>query len=228
MLKEKFRSTKNPFIFWYGSVAAISATFVGHYPWFATYNLLNEKLPKYNQHREPLKAYGRQAVMGFCASTVSDTLSNSLRVIKTTRQTYSVPITYLGTFIFIFIFIFIFCFCTAKLVIQKDGWGGLFGRGLKTRIMANGMQGLLFSVLWKYFEDVLYSDICHDCFCSLLQAYDNRACYIINFFLFHLKKLIIVSPKISNDLLFFLLQFFLNITEQSAYKPKKEMKRRFV
>jgi len=126
----------------------VTPTFVGHYPWFATYNLLNEKLPKYNQHREPLKAYGRQAVMGFCASTVSDTLSNSLRVVKTTRQTYNVPISYTGTI---------------RMVIQKDGVLGLFGRGLKTRIMANGMQGLLFSVLWKYFEDVLYSDICRDC-----------------------------------------------------------------
>jgi hypothetical protein len=32
---------------------------------------------------------------------------------------------------------------------------GLFGRGLKTRIIANGMQGIMFSVLWKYFEKKL-------------------------------------------------------------------------
>ena len=31
---------------------------------------------------------------------------------------------------------------------------GLFGRGLKTRILANGMQGLLFSILWKLFLDL--------------------------------------------------------------------------
>ena len=30
-----------------------------------------------------------------------------------------------------------------KDVIAKDGLAGLFGRGLKTKIMANGMQGLM-------------------------------------------------------------------------------------
>jgi hypothetical protein len=35
------------------------------------------------------------------------------------------------------------------------GYAGLFGRGLQTRILANGMQGIMFSVLWKYFEKKL-------------------------------------------------------------------------
>ena len=43
---------------------------------------------------------------------------------------------------------------TVQLVLAKDGKKGLLGRGLKTRIMANGMQGLIFSVLWKYIQDV--------------------------------------------------------------------------
>ena len=38
-------------------------------------------------------------------------------------------------------------------IIAADGMVGLFGRGLQTRILANGLQGLLFSVLWKAFED---------------------------------------------------------------------------
>jgi len=42
----------------------------------------------------------------------------------------------------------------ARRVIAQDGWVGLFGRGLKTRILANGLQGLLFSVLWKLFLDL--------------------------------------------------------------------------
>jgi hypothetical protein len=42
----------------------------------------------------------------------------------------------------------------AKAVIAVDGWKGLFGRGLKTRIIANGFQGLLFSILWKLFLDL--------------------------------------------------------------------------
>ena len=43
----------------------------------------------------------------------------------------------------------------AQTIIAKDGLLGLFGRGLQTRIIANGMQGMMFSVLWKYFEDAL-------------------------------------------------------------------------
>ena len=41
----------------------------------------------------------------------------------------------------------------AKEIIQKDGVFGLFGRGLQTRIMANGVQGMLFSILWKSLQE---------------------------------------------------------------------------
>jgi hypothetical protein len=40
------------------------------------------------------------------------------------------------------------------LIILDDGVIGLFGRGLKTRILCNGLQGLLFSILWKLFLDL--------------------------------------------------------------------------
>ena len=33
-------------VLWHGSIGAMSATFVGHYPWFFTYNTLQESLPK--------------------------------------------------------------------------------------------------------------------------------------------------------------------------------------
>ncbi len=42
----------------------------------------------------------------------------------------------------------------AKLVVAQDGVRGLLGRGLKTRILSNGLQGLLFSILWKLFLDL--------------------------------------------------------------------------
>jgi len=41
-----------------------------------------------------LKKLGRNALIGFISSAVSDTISNSLRVIKTTRQTFPDPISY--------------------------------------------------------------------------------------------------------------------------------------
>ena len=42
-------------------------------------------------------------------------------------------------------------------MLAKDGVIGLFGRGLKTKILANGLQGMLFTVriLLTYLEEVL-------------------------------------------------------------------------
>ncbi|KAI0370724.1 mitochondrial carrier [Pilatotrama ljubarskyi] len=121
---------------WYGAFATAAATFVGHYPWFGTYNFLNEVLPPWTNLGEKLL---RQAFIGFCASVVSDTVSNSLRVVKTYRQVNETRIGY---------------FAAAQAVIDADGLKGLFGRGLKTRILANGLQGLMFSILWKLFMDL--------------------------------------------------------------------------
>ncbi|EIM84854.1 mitochondrial carrier [Stereum hirsutum FP-91666 SS1] len=121
---------------WYGAWATAAATFVGHYPWFATYNYLSANLPPDHTLMQKL---ARQAFIGFVASVVSDTISNSLRVVKTYRQVNETRIGY---------------FDAAKAVVAADGLKGLFGRGLKTRIIANGCQGLMFSILWKLFMDL--------------------------------------------------------------------------
>jgi len=129
-----------PRVLWHGALAASGATFVGHFPWFVTFNMLDEHLPKADPN-SVLQKFGRRAVMGFVSSVISDTTSNSIRVIKTFKQTATVPISYPDA---------------ARMVIKKDGYIGLFGRGLKTRILANGVQGLMFSVLWKSFEELLF------------------------------------------------------------------------
>lgn len=64
---------------------------MGHYPWFVTRNYMEELLPKYDDLPRKLM---RAAIIGFTASAVSDTCSNSIRVIKTTKQTHTEPITY--------------------------------------------------------------------------------------------------------------------------------------
>ncbi|ELU39083.1 metalloendopeptidase [Rhizoctonia solani AG-1 IA] len=70
---------------WWGALATAAATFVGHYPWFATYNYLSEVITEPPKH--PLFWWLlRLAFIGFCASIVSDSISNSLRVVKTYRQ----------------------------------------------------------------------------------------------------------------------------------------------
>ena len=122
-------------VFFHGALASAGATMVGHYPWFSTYNYLNSTLPQYTERRDKLL---RQAFIGFTSSIVSDTISNSLRVIKTTKQTSQEVLSYRAT---------------VKNVIANDGIAGLFGRGLKIRIITNGISGLMFSVMWKLFND---------------------------------------------------------------------------
>ncbi|EXM15627.1 hypothetical protein FOTG_16025 [Fusarium oxysporum f. sp. vasinfectum 25433] len=117
---------------WWGAFATATATFVGHYPWFAT--TITEP-PRY-----PLVWWLlRLAFIGFCASVISDSITNPLRVVKTYRQVNDTKVSYAEA---------------ARAVVIRDGVVGLLGRGLKTRILANGLQGIMFSILWKLFLDL--------------------------------------------------------------------------
>jgi len=120
----------------YGAVATAAATFVGHYPWFSTYNFLQKNLPEAHGIFQTLV---RQAFIGFCASLVSDSISNSLRVVKTYRQVNDTRISYTEA---------------AKRVIALEGFFGFLTRGLGTRILANSLQSIMFSILWKLFLDL--------------------------------------------------------------------------
>ncbi|EGD81234.1 MC family transporter [Salpingoeca rosetta] len=124
-----------PRVLYHGSLAALSATFVGHFPWFATFNYLNATIPEAEDKWAKL---ARRAAIGFCSSVISDTTSNSIRVTKVTKQAHTKPITYVQA---------------VREVISKDGVSGLFFRGLGTRLIANGMQGMMFTVVWKGLEE---------------------------------------------------------------------------
>ena len=121
-----------------GSFAAASVTFVGHYPWFTTYNFLSENIPK---QESQIKELARRALIGFCCSAVSDTCSNSIRVVKVYKQSYPEQISY-GKVV--------------SNVLQESGVRGLLFRGLETKILSNGLQGILFSILWKHFEETIF------------------------------------------------------------------------
>ena len=137
LLKNKIN--KNGYrVLYHGTLASMTATFVGHYPWFLTYNILNEKLPTYT---ETYKTFLRNGFIGFNAAVISDCCSNSFRVIKTTKQTYRHSISYTDI---------------TKEIIKKDGIQGLLGRGLKTRIITNGLQGILFTISWKYIQTTYF------------------------------------------------------------------------
>ena len=73
--------------FYQGGIASATATMVGHYPWFVTNNYLDYYIPKYHFKDEKLKFLARGAFIGFWCTLVSDTISNSIRVLKTMKQT---------------------------------------------------------------------------------------------------------------------------------------------
>lgn len=139
ILGNKIRAN-GPHVLWSGALGASGATLVGHYPWFLVYNELNATLPQYDRKTDLAMYLIRNASIGFCSSAVSDTCSNAIRVLKTTKQTHTEAISYGQAF---------------QEVVAKDGLRGLFLRGLGTKILANGMQGMLFTVLWRMGQDYL-------------------------------------------------------------------------
>lgn len=65
-------------------MANFTANWVGNYPWFVTFNFLQRVVPKQTDSKKKML---RNAAIGIASSCVSDTVSNSLRVIKTVKQT---------------------------------------------------------------------------------------------------------------------------------------------
>ena len=125
-----------PSTLFHGSIGAASATAAGHYPWFLTFNYLDHYLPGKDGTR--LEKLSRNAFNGLASSAVSDVVSNSLRVLKTYRQTSAETVSYTQA---------------AKTIIASDGLSGLFFRGLGTRVIAHGINGIVFTVVWKYLEE---------------------------------------------------------------------------
>mmetsp|Transcript_2989 Transcript_2989/g.9938 ORF Transcript_2989/g.9938 Transcript_2989/m.9938 type:complete len:93 (-) Transcript_2989:550-828(-) len=91
---------------------------MGHYPWFVTYNYLQAKIP---QAKGKFSGMMRNAFIGLCASAVSDVVSNSIRVVKTKKQTAIEDLTYIAT---------------VSAIIAEDGVQGLFLRGLGTKLLS--------------------------------------------------------------------------------------------
>ena len=130
--------TKGPSVLYHGSLASASATAVGFYPWFTTFNFLQERVPQYEGTLEKL---ARNAAIGFTCTCVSDSLSNSIRVIKVYKQANVQSISYPEAL---------------KRVLAEGGVIGLMGRGLKTKLISNGAQGIMFSVLWKLIDEQFF------------------------------------------------------------------------
>ena len=78
----------------------------------------------------------RNAGIGLTASIIADSSVNAIRVVKTTKQAMGSKqnASYADT---------------VRMILAADGWKGLFGRGLKTRILANALQSMIFTVVWR-------------------------------------------------------------------------------
>jgi hypothetical protein len=130
-----------------GALGASAATWVGHYPWFVTHNFLeafcirNQIMDAHLKHNQnPLRKNIRRALLGLMSSLVSDVCSNAIRVLKTYKQTSVEPIGYAEA---------------ARRIIEKDGLRGLFFRGLTSKLTANALNAMLFTVVWKAISERL-------------------------------------------------------------------------
>lgn len=129
-----------PAVLYHGASGLIGSAFLGHYFWYGTYNAVDARLATPSGGL-PL-TLARNAAVGFVASAVADTMTNSVRVLKTFRQTSASPISYGDA---------------ARAIIASDGIFGLLGRGLAMRLISNGLQAALFSATWKYLERQYFS-----------------------------------------------------------------------
>ena len=132
-LKNRYKE-KGLISFYDGALANGISNLIGHYPWFVVHNYLDGYLPMYNN--SVCLSLMRNAFIGFISTCASDIISNSIRVLKTSKQTGEGKKGYKEIF---------------DDITKKEGIKEIFIRGLSTRLLNNGIQGLMFNVMWKYF-----------------------------------------------------------------------------
>lgn len=116
-----------------GALATAASSTIGHYPWFVIFNALSSA--EWLKRLVTSKLL-RNASIGLVASVTSDTIVNVFRVIKTTKQSIGSKHDFSYS-------------DTIRMIVAADGWKGLFGRGLRTRVFANSVQSIMFTVIWR-------------------------------------------------------------------------------
>lgn len=119
-----------------GAFASFTVGLLGHFPFFCTVNILSDAVPL-PESATNLQTIGRNGGMGFVASMASDVVTNAFKIIATVKQTTLKPVTY---------------YEAARKIVIADGLAALVTRGLKTRMIGNGLQGATFVLLWKEIE----------------------------------------------------------------------------
>lgn len=117
-------------ILYRGAIITMITTSFTHYPFFLVYNFLENHI----RARDGVIMWNllRSAMIGFASSTVSDCVSNPLRVLKTYKQSSSESLTYREVI---------------ESLLSDDKKAALFSRGLLPRIIINGFQAMIFTLL---------------------------------------------------------------------------------
>ncbi len=123
-----------------GVIEGTLATGIANYPWYITFQSLQQHLPE--AHGFTLKSI-RNGIIGFLSSVSADLACNGIKVIKTTKQVSAAGglDEEHGS---------VWSYTRTLNHVLKDGgiWGLMFGRGLPTRILANGLQSFVFTIIW--------------------------------------------------------------------------------
>lgn len=122
-----------------GCGALYLGTILGHFPWFYTYNYLQTHMV-YKETDNKSISFLRSGTIGFLSSTSSDIVSNSILILKISRQTSETNESYKEI---------------VNEIVKKDSIPGLFTRGLKTKMILNGLQGFIFVIIFDQVKNYL-------------------------------------------------------------------------
>ena len=82
----------------------------------------------------------RSMAIGFSSSSISDTVSNSIRVLKINKQTSIESQSYSQAF---------------REIVKKEGIVNFMMRGLKTKILINGIQSSMFVLIYDRLKKII-------------------------------------------------------------------------
>jgi len=119
-----------------GSGAYLLSNLLGNTSWFFTMDYLNNIYYEKDIKKNDIK---KNLGIGFASSTVSDLITNPIRILKTYKQSNKENISYNTAL---------------KEIINSKGLFNLYYRGLPTKILLNGFNSAIFLVLWKKFENI--------------------------------------------------------------------------
>jgi hypothetical protein len=123
---------------YYGGGMWTAMKFADSFIWFGTYDYLEKKFQ--NKNNNIIMNNINHGLKGIVSSSISDIILNPMRSLKIYKQSNQQRISYSES---------------VKNIVKNEGFSNLFFRGLKTRLLTNGIQSAVFVILWKNIEELL-------------------------------------------------------------------------